>query len=215
MTDPNFLQGVIALITKVGAFLKEEQTKIKAKDVDSKSLNSLVTYVDKKAEEFLVSGLSDLLPGSGFIAEEGTSTKTGEVYNWIIDPLDGTTNFIHQLPMYSISVALTQNQELLLGFVYLPHLNEFFYAIKDQGAFLNNTPIAVSNQSSINESLIATGFPYYDFERLTEYQQTLSYFLKNTRGVRRMGSAAIDLAYVAAGKFEGFYEYNLNWLVLI
>ena len=210
MTNQVLLHKAIQLVKEVGVFLKEEQFRISAKDVDHKSLNSLVTYVDKRAEAMLVKGLSDLLPDSGFIAEEDTSDKKGELYNWIIDPLDGTTNFIHQLPMYSISVALMKNTELDMGFVYLPHLDEFYHAINGEGAFLNYKSIFVSDKEAIQDGLIATGFPYYDFKLLEEYNNTLSYFIRNTRGVRRMGSAAIDLVYVAAGKFEAFYEYNLN-----
>lgn len=193
----------------VGDFIKNEITKIGSNDVETKSLNSLVTYVDKEAEKQLVKQLSELIPESGFIAEEGTSDKKGK-YNWIIDPLDGTTNFIHGLPMYSVSVALAKENEILIGIVYLPVLNECFYALKNEGAFLNDLKISTSSKTLLSDTLIATGFPYYDYGKMDAYSEILKEFMQKTRGIRRMGSAAIDLAYVACGRFDSFYEYSLN-----
>jgi myo-inositol-1(or 4)-monophosphatase len=196
------------IIREVGNFIKSE--RVKATDVEEKSKNSLVTYVDKTAEKLLVTQLGDLLPEAGFIAEEGTSDKKGEIYNWIIDPLDGTTNFIHQLPCYSISVALQENNKTIFGVVYELNLDEFFWADEFNGAFLNNQSIKVSQTKTLENSLLATGFPYYDYNHLDEYMNLFRDLMMHTRGLRRLGSAAVDLAYVACGRFDAFYEYSLN-----
>ena len=203
-------ENIVRISKLAGDYLLEEINKISAENIETKSLNSLVTYVDKAAEKILVEHLGNLLPEAGFIAEEGTSDKKGETYNWIIDPLDGTTNFIHGLPMYSVSVGLAKNQEIIAGVVYIPVLNECFYAFKNGGAFLNHKKIGVSKTVKLNDTLIATGFPYYDFNKMDGYLNVLKYLLQNTRGVRRMGSAAIDLAYVACGRFDSFFEYSLH-----
>jgi myo-inositol-1(or 4)-monophosphatase len=166
--------------------------------------------VDKTSEQKLVAGLSALLPESGFIAEEGTSTKKGEIYNWIIDPLDGTTNFIHGIPCFSISIALMRKEELVMGMIYEINADECFYAWENSKAYLNEKEISVSKAPTLADSLIATGFPYYDYSRLDNYMEAFRDFIKNTHGLRRLGSAATDLAYVACGRFEGFYEYSLQ-----
>lgn len=210
ISNAELIAKTIEITQSTGDFIKGEIKKIDEKNVEIKSLNSLVTYVDKEAEKQLVTALGELLTQSGFIAEEGTSDKKGSKYNWIIDPLDGTTNFIHGLPMYSVSVALTVDDELKLGVVYIPELNECFSAIKNEGAFLNGRKISVSTETQFSNTLIATGFPYYDYERMQPYTAILQELMQTTRGIRRMGSAAIDLAYVACGRFDAFYEYSLN-----
>ena len=201
---------VIVLTKEVGVYLKGEQHKITEEIIEKKGRNDFVTYVDKTAEQKLVDKLKIILPEAGFIAEEGTETKKADKYNWIIDPLDGTTNFIHGLKPYSISIALQKNEEIIIGVVYEVGLNECFYAFKNGGAFLNNNPIFVSKTKSLSESLIATGFPYYDYTRLPNFMKSLQYFIENTHGVRRFGTAATDLAYVACGRFEAYYEYGLQ-----
>jgi myo-inositol-1(or 4)-monophosphatase len=158
----------------------------------------------------LVHGLGKLLPGSGFIAEEGTSDIRGEVNNWIIDPIDGTTNFIHGSPPYAISVALMNANQIVMGIVYEIVAEECFYSYAGSPAFLNGKEIQVSEQATIADSLIATGFPYSYFDRLEPFMKTLDYFFINSHGVRRLGSAATDLAYVACGRYDAFYEYNLK-----
>lgn len=201
---------VIDLTYEVGEFIMSEKDKISSKDIELKGVHNYVTYVDKTAEKMLVEGLSEILPQSGFIAEEGTSDKKGELFNWIIDPLDGTTNFIHGLPPFCISIALQQNDEIVMGIIYEPNLNEVFYAWQDSPAFLNQQPIKVSTKNNLDNALIATGFPYYDYSKLGSYMEIFEWCMINTRGVRRLGSAAIDLAYVACGRMDGFYEYGLS-----
>ena len=197
-------------ISKVAAFIKNELGKVVEGDIETKSLNSLVSYVDKSAEEQLVDGLSKLLPKATFLTEEETiKTEKGE-YQWIIDPLDGTTNFLHQLPFFSISVALQHNDQTVIGIVYEINRDECFYAWKDGGAFLNDKKIKCKDQDKLQDALIATGFPYYDYDGMPAYFKVLEYLMHNTRGIRRFGSAALDLAYVACGRFDAYFEYSLN-----
>jgi myo-inositol-1(or 4)-monophosphatase len=198
------------LSKQVGAFIKNEGTKFSNERVEVKGKNDFVSYVDKTAEKILVDGLTLILPEAGYIAEEGTSTKKGDVYNWIIDPLDGTTNFIHGIPCFAISIALIRNNELVLGVIYEINMDECFYAWENSSAYLNGKTINVSSAPTLADSLIATGFPYYDYSKMDEYMELFKYFMKHTHGLRRLGSAATDLAYVACGRFEGFYEYSLQ-----
>jgi myo-inositol-1(or 4)-monophosphatase len=201
---------VIELSKQVGAFIKQERSTFDPDKVEYKGLNDMVSYVDKTAEEKIVAGLEKILPEAGFITEEKTRNKIADRYNWIIDPLDGTTNFIHGLPVFSVSIALQEYGELVAGVVYEINLDECFYAWKGAPAYLNGKEIKVSNCPTISDSLIATGFPYYDFEKQPQYIALFTYLMKNCHGLRRLGSAAVDLAYTACGRFDSYYEYNLN-----
>ncbi len=203
-------QELIRLSIEIGNWMKEERLTFSQDDVEIKGFNNFVSYVDKQAEERFVSALAQLIPESGFIAEEGTSDKRGARYNWIIDPLDGTTNYVHDIPFYCTSVALLDGEELIMGVIYQPNNKECFHAMVGSGAFLNEDPITVSDQPKLIQSLLATGFPYDDFQREDDYFGILKEFTKKSRGLRRLGSAALDLAYVACGRFDGFYEYGLN-----
>ncbi|WP_372754076.1 inositol monophosphatase [Labilibaculum sp.] len=196
---------------KVGLFIKEQQSKINSDAIEVKGKHDFVTYVDKTAEEMIIQELKWILSDAGFIAEEGTETKRGERYNWIIDPLDGTTNFIHGLSPFAVSIALQEYDEIVLGVVYEISLDECFYSWKGaNSAYLNGKTITVSNALTIDSSLISTGFPLSDHKQLQNFLASLEYFIINSHGVRRLGSAATDLAYVACGRFEVFYEYNLH-----
>ncbi|MCK5169724.1 MAG: inositol monophosphatase [Bacteroidales bacterium] len=210
MNLESICQQVTELTKHVGPFILEERKKSDELNIEVKGLHDFVTYVDKTAEEKIVKELMQILPEAGFIAEEGTSTKKGERYNWIIDPLDGTTNYIHNLTPFAISIALKENDKIILGVVHELGLDECFYAWKDSPAFLNGSQINVSNKKTVEESLIATGFPYYDYDRINPFLESLKYFMENSHGIRRLGSAATDLAYIACGRFEAFYEYSLS-----
>ncbi|MDA3910439.1 MAG: inositol monophosphatase family protein [Bacteroidales bacterium] len=201
---------VIQIVVQTGKFIQQQQKKISFDNIEKKGLNDFVTYVDKEAEKRLVDFLKPLVKGAGFVTEEKTIPESKQEYTWIIDPLDGTTNFIHGLSPYAISIALQRNQETILGIVYEISLDEIFYSYEGTHAYLNDKPIKVSKADSINQSLIATGFPYNDFSRLDNYMKSLNYFMHHSHGVRRLGSAATDLAYVACGRFEAFYEYSLE-----
>jgi len=204
-------EKVLTIVAETGLYIKSEGKRFSAQnDVEIKGHSNFVTYIDKTSERQLVSKLGSLIPDSGFIAEEGTSDKRGEVYNWVIDPLDGTTNFIHGLTPHSISVALMEGNEVVLGVVYEISHEEMFYAYKDGGAFLNGVSINVSTYAEHQQALIATGFPYCAFNKMDGYLSCMKEIMEKASGVRRLGSAAIDLCYVACGKFEAFWEYGLH-----
>ena len=194
----------------VGRFMARERKTFNDSKVENKGLHDLVSYVDKESEKQIIEQLSVLLPESGFIAEEGTNTKRGERFNWVIDPLDGTTNFVQGVPVYAVSIALLDGEELVLGVVFEVGRSECFYAWKGGGAYLNGEPIGVSSRDNISDALLATGFPYSNFEQLNEYIAVLKWAMVAARGMRRMGSAAVDLSYVACGRFDAFWEYDLK-----
>lgn len=204
-------KDVIELSTEVASFISQEVANFDKSKIEHKdTANNLVSYVDKEAEKKIVKALKKILPGSGFLAEEGTSSEGSNEYRWIIDPLDGTTNFTHGLPPYAISIGLAKNDKMVLGVVYEVSRSECFNAIENGDAYCNGKRIQVASTSSLNESLLATGFPYYHFDKREEYLSIIKTYLEITHGVRRMGSAATDLAYVACGRMDGFFEYNLN-----
>ncbi|MCB9033977.1 MAG: inositol monophosphatase [Chitinophagales bacterium] len=205
----HILYDVLSVVQNAGQFIRQETGNITATDVETKSLNSLVTFVDKQAEQILVKGLQKIIPASTFLTEENTIAEQQGEYKWIIDSLDGTTNFIHAIPVFAVSVALQYRNQTILGVVLEVNRNECFYAITDDNAYCNQQIIKVSNTKNLQDSLIATGFPYYDYQHTKAYLDTLYYFMKNTRGMRRLGAAAVDLAYVACGRFDAFFEYSL------
>jgi len=177
-------------------------------EIEFKGENDLVTDADRKSEKILVDFISKIFPDYGIIAEEGSNKEKNSKYRFIIDPLDGTTNFAHKYPFYSISIGLLKDDEPIIGIVYAPHFEEMFYAGKGMGAFLNGKKISVSETQNIKDSLLVTGFAY----QLDKYDN-LDYFrkiIKKSRGVRRDGSAALDLCYVANGRFDGFWELGLH-----
>ena len=195
---------------QAGEFIRKEAVAFSAKSVEVKGLHNFFSYVDTNAEKMIVDRLQEILPEAGFIAEENTLSTRGERFNWVIDPLDGTTNFIHGLPPYSVSIGLLENDIPVMGVVYEVTLDECFYAWKNSPAYLNGKEIHVSNCAKVKDALIATGFPYHDYHLMRPYIECLEYLLRNTHGVRRLGSAAVDLVYVACGRFEAFYEYGLS-----
>src|ERR1041385_5394412 len=202
---------VVELSEEVGEFIFTESHSFDRSRVEQKTgFNNLVSYVDKESERTIVAALQKMLPGAGIIGEEGTSIKGTNDYTWIIDPLDGTTNFTHGLPPFAISIGLAYQGKVVLGIVHEVNLKECFHGSADTGAFCNGKPIRVSAVNSLSGALLATGFPYYMFEKMDAYLQIIRKFLDDTHGIRRLGSAAVDLAYVASGRLEGFFEYNLN-----
>ena len=176
------------VVLKAGAFIASQVGEVAAAAVEEKDLNSLVSYVDKETEKLLIEGLSKLVPGSVFFTDEETVERQEGEWRWIIDPLE----------------------ESVIGFVYEVIRDEWCYARIYGVSWLNDRQIQVSQTSNLSASLLATGFPYYDYEHMQAYLEVLQFFMQNTRGLRRLGSAAVDLAYVACGRFEGFYEYSLN-----
>ncbi|WP_247235399.1 inositol monophosphatase family protein [Telluribacter sp. SYSU D00476] len=205
-------QQAIEVVKKASAFIQQEANTFNTERIEYKDINNLVSYVDKETEKLLVAGLREILPEASFITEEGTTGEDSntEALNWIIDPLDGTTNFVHGLPVYCVSVGLVRGKEPLIGIIHEPSKDELFYGWQGGGAWCNGRRLQVSKAQHLSESLIATGFPYRNFEKQHQYMEILSTLMRKTHGVRRLGAAAVDLAYVAAGRFEGFYEYNLH-----
>lgn len=206
----NLLEKTAKISREAGSFIKQERLIFDRGRVEEKGLNDMVSYVDKMAEEMIVEKLHQLLPEAGFITEEGTSTTIGDTFQWIIDPLDGTTNFIHGLPPYSVSIGLQKKEEIILGVVYEVNLDECFYARKGGGAFCNEKPIRVSKAPDLSSSLLATGFPYDSLGKTDVYLEVLKTIMESSHGFRRLGSAAVDLCYVAAGRVDGYYQHNLN-----
>lgn len=201
---------VAGLAYEVGAFIRQEAATFDRSKIEIKGLNDLVSYVDKSAEERLVAALKKALPEAGFIAEEGTAQDDGQPYLWVIDPLDGTTNFTHGLPPFAISVALLHEKKPVLGVVYEIGADEMFTAVKGEGAFLNGEPIRIAPAQRLGEALMATGFPYHEFAWMEDYLRVMKGFMQKTQGLRRFGSAATDLAYLACGRFHGFFEKGLK-----
>lgn len=195
---------------RAGEFQLRSVRKLQQNDIISKGLNDFVSFVDKQSEALLIDELSKIIPGSSFLAEESGENNTGSDWTWIVDPLDGTTNYIHGIPLYSVSICLLNEGKLVLGVVHEPNLNETFYAEAGNGAFLNGKPIHVTAVKAMKDSLWATGFPYHDFDKIVEYMNYIQYSIKHTHGLRRLGSAAVDLVYTAAGRIDGFFEFGLN-----
>lgn len=202
--------NVREIATKAGNFIRGEVGQILPEDIHLKERASLVTYVDKTAEALIVNALRELIPEAGFVAEEGTAAYKNEDLLWIVDPLDGTTNFVHGIFPCSVSIALVEKEKPVLGVVYEIGQNEMFYTWKESPAWLNGEIIRVSQTPRLESSLIGTGFPYYNFERIDEYMNVLKTLMKHTHGLRRMGSAAVDLCYVATGRFDAFFEHALS-----
>ena len=198
------------IIRGAGNFIRKEWENFSRHRVESKGKNDLVSYVDRETENQLVKAFSELIPGSGFILEEAVNIEAAGDFRWIIDPLDGTTNFIHGVPAFAISVALQQNEKTIAGWVLEVPADNLFFAEAGCGATKNGFPIRVSPEPEFAKSLIATGFPYSKNALPADYLSVLAEFVKHTHGVRRFGAAALDLVWVAEGRFEGFYEIGLQ-----
>lgn len=202
-------EQIATLVLKVGEYQLQKQSGVVIEDIDEKSLNQLVSFVDIESEKMLVSGLQAITPGAGYLAEEGTTDTKNKALYWIIDPLDGTTNYLFNLSKYAISIALYADEKPVYGNVYVPTDKEMFTGTPT-GAYLNGVKISVASRTDFSKTLIATGFPYYNFTEMEEYLLVLRDLMKRTKGLRRMGSAAIDLAYTACGRFDAFFELNLS-----
>ena len=201
--------AVCDIAKSAGSYIKEERAKFSLSKVERKHAHDYVSYVDKGSEQRIVSALRQLLPEAGFITEEGSAGHDQEQLVWVIDPLDGTTNFIHQFPPYAVSIALMQGQQVIIGVVYEICANECYYAWQGGGAYLDGTPIHVSHQE-IEDALLCFQLPYNS----EAYKPTAKHFIDTFYGhcasIRMMGSAAIALCYVAAGRLDGYAEQYLG-----
>lgn len=203
-------EQVQMLSIRIGQFIAGEQEKIKPSDIEQKGASDFVSYVDKESEQKFVEGLKDIFPHAGFIGEENSELQKEALYNWIIDPVDGTTNYLHGIPCYATSVALVENGIPVLGVVNEINNSECFYAWKNGGAWLNGERISVSKTAFIKDSLIATGFPYQAQAWHEQYIALFADLQSSSIGMRRLGSAATDIAYVACGRFDAYYERGIH-----
>ena len=202
----NLLPGV----KSTGAYIREQYSKREHIHFQTKAKNEVVSFVDQTAEQQLVKAVQQLVPEAGFLTEEKTVIDSEKDFQWIIDPVDGTTNFYYGIPFFAVSVALIHKQNILLGVVLDVMHNDIYYAWKGGGCFFNGTPSFCTSLSTTEEVFLATGIPNYDFERKAEYLSSLNQLIDTTRGIRRLGSAALELAYVAAGRFNAFFESGLK-----
>lgn len=209
MTTRDFLHVAVHAAVTAGTILR--QNLAKPHQIQLKGAIDLVTEMDRLAESIIVAAIRDHWPDHAILAEESGEHPGGHNgFRWLIDPLDGTTNYAHGFPWYAVSVALYEDGQPLLGVVYHPEREELFTAVRGQGAFLNERSIAVSTPGRLESSLLATGFPYSLRDRPREILSPLEAFLAASQGMRRAGSAAIDLCYVACGRFDGFWEARLH-----
>ena len=187
-------------------FFSVKNLKISHKE----GINNLVTEADHASESAIINTIRETFPNHFILSEEAGEIETASNYKWIIDPIDGTINFAHGIPLCCVSIAVEFNGEMLMGAVYNPILKEFYFAEKNKGAFLNSEPIHISEEKSVLKSCLVTGFPYTYLDSPNGPLQCFDRFIRKGIPVRRLGSAAIDLCWVAAGRFDGFYEHKLN-----
>ncbi len=203
-----FLKEAKYISLKAGKFILKNLGKVKK--VGFKGKRNIVTWVDKEVERLIKRYLKNKFPSVGFLAEELNYSPRYKGLSWVVDPLDGTNNFAHQYPVFCVSCSLVKDKEPLIGVVYDPTRNELFWAKKNKGAFLNGKRIRVSRIRKLKDALLCTGF-YYEFEKKPDKNiKHFIKFLKASQGVRRSGSAALDLCYVACGRLDGFWELYLK-----
>jgi myo-inositol-1(or 4)-monophosphatase len=205
------LQVAIEAATNAGKFLKQNIGKFKSVQQKDGQDRNLVTEIDKKSEELIIKIISSHYPSHDILAEESGNDKgKPSEYRWIIDPLDGTTNFTHGLPIFCVSIGVEYKGEMIAGVIYDPNTDELFTSEKGSGAFLNGKRIHVSHIDNIGRSILVTGFPYNIIENPDHAVEHFVNFLMKAQAVRRLGSAALDLAYLASGRFDGFWEVALQ-----
>lgn len=193
-----------------GKILTEHFKKLPIEAIREKQANDYLSFVDETSEKTIISIINNHFPDHSILAEEGGESNRSSEYRWIIDPLDGTTNYITGLPIFAISIGLQKGNDIILGVVYDPLQNELFWAEKGKGAYVNDNPIRVSESDTLSKCLIATGFPFKAKHLLKPYLSSFEDMFRSCIGIRRMGAAAIDIAYVAAGRFGGFWELGLS-----
>ncbi|MEM9984827.1 MAG: inositol monophosphatase family protein [Bacteroidota bacterium] len=203
-------QQLQELLRETGRFIAEEFDKFSYDQVEYKGQNDPFTFVDVEAERRLRKGCEAIIPNAGFITEELENSEGSNEYRWIIDPIDGTSNFTHGLPHFCTALALQKNEETILGYVYQPISGEMFQAELGAGASLNGKAIQKSERQEMSMALASTGFPYAVKEWVQEYLEMVYRIMKHTHGLRRLGSAALDLSYVASGRLDIYFETGLK-----
>jgi myo-inositol-1(or 4)-monophosphatase len=205
------LTAAVKAARKAGSIVSRATLNLDTITVTTKRKNDFVTEVDKAAEEAIIDIIRKAYPDHGILAEEsGASGKSDAEHVWIIDPLDGTTNFIHGFPQYAVSIGVTHKGILAHGVIFDPVKNELFTTSRGKGAYLNDRRMRVSGRIGLKASLIGTGFPFREIDNFDEYMAMFKSVTRETAGIRRAGSAALDLAYVAAGRLDGFWEIGLS-----
>jgi myo-inositol-1(or 4)-monophosphatase len=205
-----FLKTAVSAARLAGDIIIKNLGQLSTSDIQNKKAFDFVTKVDRWSEAVIMQTIREKYPSHTFLAEETLKQEDTGAYRWIIDPLDGTTNYIHSYPMFSVSIALEYESEIVIGVVFDPLRDELFHAVRGKGAFLNNRRINVSETDLLEKSLIATGFPFRAKEMIDLYLKAFRDIFEEVSDIRRAGSAAIDLAYVATGRFEGFFELKLS-----
>jgi myo-inositol-1(or 4)-monophosphatase len=196
---------------KAARGLKRDLGELERLQVSVKGPGNFVTAADHRAERILHEELAKARPAYGFLGEEGGRIQGSDPnHNWIVDPLDGTTNFLHGIPHFAISVALEREQSVVAGLIYNPATEEFYTAERGKGAFFNDRRIRVAARRHLNDAVIACGLPHFGRGDLTQFGKEISGVQEKVAGLRRFGSAALDLAWVAAGRFDGYWERNLS-----
>ena len=201
--------AVCDIARRAGAYIREERKKFSLESVERKHAHDYVSYVDKGSEQLIVAALKELLPDAGFITEEQTAQRGLSPLCWVVDPLDGTTNFIHQYPPYAVSIALLQGKEILIGVVYEICADECFYAWKGGGAYADGSRLHVSTQK-IQDALLCFQLPYNSDAYKPTIQRLIDTFYGNVGSIRMCGSAAMALCYVAAGRLDGYAEQYIG-----
>ena len=206
----DFLNTAIKPARLAGEVILDNLGRISKKEIGRKQTADFVTRIDRESEKIIIDTIKESFPDHFFLAEESVKEDKTEGYRWIIDPLDGTTNYIHRYPVFSVSIAQEYKSEVILGVIYDPLREELFTAEKGKGAFLNKQPIKVSEVSSLKDSLITTGFPFRSKGFIDMYLKLFKNVFHKVSDLRRAGSAALDLAYLACGRCEGFFEIGLS-----
>jgi myo-inositol-1(or 4)-monophosphatase len=209
------LEVAKSVAKSAGEIVMKSYAKVAEADVDQKGSNDFVTVVDHASQKIIVEGIRRAFPDDYIVAEESLAPEINAGKNprgrrWYIDPLDGTTNYIHAYPVFAVTLALEIDGRLMVAVTYAPRDRELFHAVRGQGAFLNDAPIHTSRLGDHNRILLGTGFPFRARHLLDIYLKSFAYFFNQARGVRRGGAAALDLAYVAAGRLDGFWELTLS-----
>jgi len=204
------IQVAIEAAKEAGKFLKYNTGKVKNIEIKKGEERNLVSDLDKASEAKIIEHIRRHYPNHAILAEESGASETAAEYKWVIDPLDGTTNYLHGVPIYCVTIALEHKGELVAGVIYDPNLDELFTVERGSGAYLNGKRISVSPSSTLIASLLVTGFPYDISVNPDHAIDHFVHFLTKGGGIRRLGSAALDLAYIASGRFDGFWEVNLN-----
>ncbi|WP_430434463.1 inositol monophosphatase family protein [Methyloversatilis sp.] len=204
------LTTAVKAARRAGQIITRASQDVDLLKVSSKRQNDFVTEVNRAAEDAIVGILREAYPDHAILAEESGESGPESEYRWIIDPLDGTTNFIHGMPQYAVSIALEHRGQMQSAVVFDPVRNEMFTASRGRGAFLNDRRIRVSRRAKLGEALLGTGFPYRVWDHVDAYLGMFKSLMEKTSGLRRPGAAALDLAYVACGRFDGFFEIGLS-----